>query len=233
MIGLTLTSLFSPPQVYYGDQKKLPKMEYIMDPYVFTPGKTVDEDERNYFLNWYWVHYLKAAAGASEYIDDHKFYKLPVQAVEGSEKGAAVTKESEAFALLVCLNCYKKWQHYIPAKHADPKFDPPAFNKEDSSTHKWYTTEWTHSTNGQVKGEGWAPAAYTRLTELIKQVKAFRKSDKTNGWVRLQAALAYVQATNNIDVGATGPAKKKKKKNTGAAKPVYLPVEVMSDDDFD
>ena len=84
-----------------------------------------------------------------------------------------------------------------------------------------------------MKGEGWAPAAYTRLSELIKQVKTFRKTDKTNGWPRLKAALACVQAANNIDVGATGPAKKKKKKNTGAAKAVYMPVEVMSDDDCD
>ena len=208
-------------------------MEQIRNPYSFTRGKSVAEDEGNYFLNWYWVHWLAAVAGASLYSNDHKFYKLPSMSLQGDDsKKAAVTKESEAFGILVCENCYKKWEHLVPAKHQNPDFEPPKYEKDKAETHKWYSTEWTVSTNGQKEGEGWSPAAYTRLSTLIKMVKDRRSAEKKLKWVNHYACLTYVQSQNGIEEGAREPSKKKSKKNK-SPKAVYQDVEEYSDSDYE
>ena len=225
--------MFSPPQEFYKDKGRLPTMEEIQNPYQVKPGVKVDEDEVNYVLNWYWLYWLPAAAGASFFNKDHRFYKLPVMPLEGDDsKKAAVTKESEAFGILVCLNCYKKWEHIVPAKHEDPEFTPPDYDKKDVTTHKWYATTWTKATNGQKEGEGWAPAAYEKLSELIKEVKQWRSADKKNDWTVLKSCLHYVQSQNGIEAGATVPIKKKRKK-TGSPKAVYQDVEELSDSDWE
>ena len=211
----------------------LPSMERIRDPCKCTAGVAMTENEENYFLNWYWVHWLPAAAGASILIDDHKFYKLPTMPLKDDDsKKAAVTKESEAFGILVCQNCYKKWQYLIPAKHQDPDFKAPAYDKDNADTHKWHSTEWTVATNGQKEGEGWSPAAYIMLSELIKQVKDRRLAEKRAKWRNHLACLAYVQSQNGIEEGAREPNKKKAKKG-GSPKAVYQAVEELSDVDYE
>ena len=89
--------------------------------------------KRNDFLNWCWCHCLKAAAGATELPPEHHLYKLPCQPLEGN-KLASVTKESEAFCILVCLNCYKKWKHIVPEKVRDKDWKAPDWNKHDATT---------------------------------------------------------------------------------------------------
>ena len=68
--------------------------------------------------------------------------------------------------------------------------------------------------NGQKEGEGWAPQAYTKLTELIHQVKNMRAAEKNVKFINFLACLAYVQSQNGIAEGATQPSKKKRKKQT-------------------
>lgn len=63
-----------------------------------------------------------------------------------------MTMESEAFGILLCLNCYKKWEHLVPEKHNNPKFKPPKYNEMGVETHKWCGTKWTKATNGQKEG---------------------------------------------------------------------------------
>ena len=82
------------------------------------------------------------------------------------------------------------------------------------------------------EGEGWAPGAYDKLSELIKDVKKWRSADKKNNWQVLKACLAYVQSQNGIEVGATVPVKRKRKK-TGSPKAVYQDVEELSDSDWE
>ena len=205
-------------------------MEQIMDPYKVKPGRDVGVDEDNYFLNWFWMHWLPAAGGKQFFNADHKLYKMHVQPIDGETK-ACISKESEAFGILVCQNCYKKWEAIIPEKHRNPDFEPPKYNKDDKTTHKYYSTLWTVATNGQKEGEGWGPEAYPRLSELIREVKKFRSADKKTGFQRLRACLAYVQSQNGIDVGASEPSKKKRKKQT--VKVVYQAIAELSDDDWE
>ena len=194
------------------------------------PGVAIADDEDNYFLNWFWLHWLPAAGGKQFFAADHKFYKLHVMPIEGETK-ACISKESEAFGILVCLNCYKKWQAIIPEKNRNPDWEPPKYNKDDQTTHKYYSTVWTISTNGQKEGEGWAPQAYTKLTELIRQVKNQRAAEKNVKFRNFLACLAYVQSQNGIEEGATQPSKKKRKKQT--VKVVYQEVEELGDDDWE
>ena len=193
-------------------------------------GNSAAAKKRNDFLNWFWCHYLKAAAGATEFPPEHHLYKLPCQPLEGNTL-ASVTKESEAFGILVCLNCYKKWEHIVPQKVADKDWEIPKYNKDDADTHKFHDTEWSNGRNGQLKGEGWHSDAHLRLSELIKDVLAYRSAQKKENWAGQIACLRKVQELNGIDVGAKGPAKKKRKKNV--PKQTYVAVEELSDEDCD
>ena len=226
--------MVSPPQGFYKDKKRLPTMQEVQNPYKVTEGKTVNEDMGNYILNWYWLHFLPAAAQASLLPKDHRYYKLPVQPLEGDESNkAAVTKESEAFGVLVCLNCYKKWSEFIPAKHDDPDFEPPQYDPKKPETFKWHLTEWTKATNGQKEGEGWAPGAYVRLSELIRDVKKRRSADKKTNFTTLKACLRYVQSQNGIEEGSERPNKRKRNSKKGVEKAKYQAVEELSDDDWE
>ena len=82
-----------------------------------------------------------------------------------------------------------------------------------------------------MKGEGWHSDAHLRLSELIKDVLAYRSAQKKENWAGQIACLRKVQELNGIDVGAKGPAKKKRKKNV--PKQTYVAVEELSDEDCD
>ena len=211
----------------------MPTIKMIQDPYKVEAGKTLAQSEVNYFLNWYWMEWLPAAAGKSHFGRDVKWWTLPVKPnPDGNSRKACVTKESEAFGVLVCINCYKKWEAIIPEKDTNPEWKPPPRDKEKKDTHKYYDTEWTVSTNGQKEGEGWDPQAYERLNELIRAIKKWRSADKRKKWVQMQACLQFLQGHHGIEEGATGPVRKKRKKGE-TPKPVYKPIEVLSDSDWD
>ena len=232
MIGLTLTFWFSPPQEYWKQYQELPPLEWIKNPYEVAGGNGAEAKKRNWFVNWYWMEFLPAAACATEFPTEFRLYNLPVQPL-GKHK-MAVTKESEAFGAIVVENCYSKWQHIVPEKVKDNSWKCQDYDKHDSTTHKWHNTRWSDGRNGQVKGQGWSNEAYDELNAAIRRVKAFRKQDKANKWAGLQACLQVVKAANDIPLDADGPAKKKRKKSkSDEPPPVYAEIENLSDDEWE
>ena len=207
-------------------------------PHLILPENDDECEKRKKFLNWYWNHFLPAAAGATSFPEEHRHYKLPSMPLKIKDqpdlKGGAVTKECEAFAKLVARNCYKKWGFIIPEKLEDSDWELPKWDKDDEKTHKYHETLWSDGRNGQKKGQGWSAEAYEEMNKEVEKVKLFRAADKKDGWKTLKSALALVKTMNGIDLAATAPNKKRKRKGKAdEPKVVYQKMADLSDDDFD
>ena len=225
------------PLAWYRKKQSMPPVEWFDAPYDLPPASHTTFDNRKEFLIWFWLHWLPAAGGASNWPFELRKFRLhvqPVNKVAGKEHlaGPHVTIEREAFATIVTKNCHSKWGHLVPKKIEDKDFEIPKYDEKIPDTHKWHKTLWSDGRNGQVKAAGWAPEAYDELNNEIKKVKGFRKTDKAAGWTKLKEVLQWVKIDQGIDLGQKEPSKKKRK-GTNADKPPPKYSKILCESDVE
>ena len=207
----------------------MPPLEWFLKVYKI-PEKT-DEDYkvRMEFLIWYLDEWLPAAAGFESFKPDIRYYRkiVDTKVLKSGEKVPHVTKESEAFAIVLYMNCMTKWSKIIPKKIQDPGWKIPPCDEKDKTTYEHNNTRWSDGRSGQVKGGGWAPEAHDELTKHIERIYAIRKNDKATKWSLFTELLRLLREAK--DITGEGPSKKRKRKSKVVVERVYNEVVELSD----
>jgi hypothetical protein len=184
-------------------------------------------------LIWYVDVLLPAMVGHDQYGPNIRRFSMIVDKVTiNNKKKPRVTVKSEAFGWVTWENCYDKWLNIIPKKNDDSDWVAPAYDKEDTSTHKWHVTKWSDQRSGQVPGGGWAPGAFTTLNARVKTILEFRRADHAAEpkWKMCKFALTQIRKKHKITEAAHS--NKRKRKKTPAAMLVYEDIVDDVDDDF-
>jgi hypothetical protein len=192
-----------------------------------------DVEKRTEFLVFYMDDWLVRVAGHENYKPEIRHYRMPVQTMEvagETKKAQHISKESEGHGIVILKNCYSKWKVTIPQKLANSEWKVPEYNALDPNTHKYHQTRWSDGRNGQVKGGGWAPEAYDELSTQISRINAFRKEDKSNGWIVHRKMLEILRKANNVT--EKEPTRKRKRRGRPVEERVYNDVVEMSDVEF-
>ena len=217
---------------WWKKHNQLPPVDWFENVYTpAVPDNPAEFEVRREFMIFYYEQWLPKTTGgtlAYQHNQEFKFFKMPIQPckIPGEGKVPYISQESEAFGLISIKNAYAKWEHILPKKCEDADWEAPKHDKDNADTHKCYDTLWSDGRNGQLKGGGWAPAAYDALTAYINKIKKFRQDDKAAKWATNKAFLTLVRAKHNIT--ADKPDNKRRRQSKAATR-VYNDVAELSD----
>ena len=194
----------------------MPTIEDMENIHGWIPGSEKPEEMPNDKLILWWQNYwLPAIAGDKNYGNDNKHYKLPSQNhnfIVGNKPktGPCVTIVTEAFGILLFMNCHGKWQ----AMHALKKqYGTDAKIPKGKLAEIEFKAIFSDQSDGQVQGGGWAPEAVVELNKQIQRIRAVRLEDGANKWEKHRYALNLLRAQKGITettVAATLKMKRKK-----------------------
>lgn len=168
-----------------------------------------DEEARNYarkleVLLWWTDKYCPGVVQLAFWGTDHRPYYLmtDLKLVPGDpsrEPKMLVTSTSEAFAMTLFKNCRNRWinNYEWKATHKDCDSDPPKWDKDDESTHKYYSL-WSSSRTGSAEGQGWSVEAFDYMAERGAAIRQARINDQANGNRVGLLAKALIREENNI-----------------------------------
>jgi hypothetical protein len=171
--------------------------------------------ESDALLTWYCDVYIPAAAGALHFGEKTRCYKTLVDVGPigpNNEEKVLVPIMSEAFGLLCFENCREKWIATFEFKKAyGEKAKIPTGKKNPESAR--FKAKYSDSCDGQVKGGGWKPEAYTKFQEYIDLIKGLRAEDQAIAWTKHQYALSLVRNKHKVTLDSPQSAGKRRRKS--------------------
>ena len=182
------------------DKKTLPKNEEFMK--IITRDKKVDKD----LFCWWWDQYMPRAAG-SQRVWNKKikyFGTISEHAPPGNPKDVYITPSTEAWGLLLIMNCRDRWPKLMELKNNTS--NRITYTKSAASKTKAGITlvnvnddpgflgKYTKSDAGQKKFGGWSAEGLQLYKELVAKNKEARQKPTTKA---LEAEILEMLRTEN------------------------------------
>jgi hypothetical protein len=144
---------------------------------------TVDEDATAYLtflFEWYYTQYLPSIA-MNKWWGEEKHHKgcASTMTLPNEPRKLMVPPSTEAFALVVYENCYKRWQamlefRKIPANKGKPM---PKHKKSDPAT-EIYRGKFTDGAAGTARFGGWNVKGRNLFVKLTRKIALNRRENK-------------------------------------------------------
>lgn len=201
---------------YYRENKELPTVEELKTVFEIPPSSDPTFPRKKKVLTFYGDLFLPALMGTG-FDKTVRPYKLAVDktTVAGKEK-VIITKQREAFGLVLYENCFTKWQATVPDLSVNPKAKFPKRVQDDADTHKFHDCKWTNSRSGQ--GSGWKDEGFKALNEAIKLVGKTRIDDSKRKWKVYTYMKDLIREVNGtVGNEPTTPASSSKKRKRQAS----------------
>ena len=174
-------------------------------------------NKRLELLVWCLDEHLPAAVGEAYFGKDKRHCmkmtsKTPLT-VHGEQR-ILVTKQSEAFGLLLFANHEKRWGLIAEKrKENGPRWKIPKYDAHNSETHPYHETVFSNPMSGQ--GHGWSKEARKAFNDDCTAIEARRKDHPEIFQKALEVLREAVGITEDEPL-AKG--KKRKRSNTKATK---------------
>jgi hypothetical protein len=122
--------------------------------------------------------------------------------VDGKER-VCITKATQAFGLVMCQNCHKRWENGFKFKAipGNARVHVPAHHKDKADTFK-YKAKWS---DNQGQGSGWDPEAYKVFNQRVQEVTDWRNKEKQSGYKRWKKAQEFCKEINGVPLQQMEP----------------------------